>query len=50
MGKCYDLLVYVVGKLLETKQEGLIEKKWGESGEVKTIVLIHFKECTPVTV
>ncbi len=49
MGKCYDLLVYVVGKLLETKQEGL-EKMWGESGEVKTIVLINVKECTQVTV
>ncbi len=50
MEKCYDLLVYVVGKLLETKQDGLEEKMWGESGEVKTIALINVKECTPVTV
>lgn len=50
MEKCYDLLVCVVGKLLETKQEGLVEKMWGESGEVKTIALINVKECTPVTV
>lgn len=44
MEKCYDLLVNAMGKLLETKQEGQIEKMWVERGEVKTIVLNNVKE------
>lgn len=46
MEKCYDLLVHGIGRLLEARQEGQIEKMWGESEEVKAIVLINVKECT----
>lgn len=43
MEKCYDLLVYVIGKLSEvgrTDREDVEERE----REVKTIVLINVKE------